>query len=184
MLTSGWRAFACWVASIPPIPGMLMSMTMTAGFRRSTISSACAPSWASPTTSMSDSLARIIRTPSRTIAWSSASNTLIFAITHSYGNGSLQARAGTGRRLDRERPAQQFCALPHPEQTHPALAAGGHRVGIKSAAIVADDQIHAAVAVGDLHPGVGGASMLQNVRQCLLGNAEDRSLDVRRKAFI
>ena len=72
---STWR-----VASRPLSSGMAMSINTTSG--RSFLASATAwrPSCASPTTSRSSSSSSILRNPSRTIMWSSASRTVILFI--------------------------------------------------------------------------------------------------------
>ncbi len=60
------------VASMPSSSGMRMSISTTSGFSRRAMSTACTPSTASPTTSMSSSASKIILKPARTSAWSSA----------------------------------------------------------------------------------------------------------------
>ena len=83
------RIFACgfslriWiVASMPPRPGMAMSIRMTSGASRRASSTASCPLAASPTTVMSSDIANSARTPSRRIAWSSAIRTRMLLISH------------------------------------------------------------------------------------------------------
>ncbi len=63
------------VASIPSTPGIRTSMSTMSGRVDATSVTASAPSSASPTTSRSGSVSRIIRRPRRTSAWSSAMRT-------------------------------------------------------------------------------------------------------------
>src|SRR6059058_3372760 len=69
------------VASIPFSSGSVRSINTTSGCRRSASSTALRPSPASPTTSISSSVARMQRSPCRTMVWSSTSNTRIRSIT-------------------------------------------------------------------------------------------------------
>lgn len=64
-------------ASMPSVPGILMSSSATSGASRRTASIAPAPSPASATTSMSGWASRIIAKPLRTSSWSSATTTWI-----------------------------------------------------------------------------------------------------------
>src|SRR5512146_700066 len=72
--------FISSAASIPPSPGMAMSIRTRSGSSRSTSARACNPSAASPTTSMSGWSCSRARTPSRRMAWSSAMTTLILGV--------------------------------------------------------------------------------------------------------
>ncbi len=67
------RIFAA--ASNPFIPGMLRSRITTSGDSRGTIQIASMPFWASPHTSIESLLANSVRTPLRTISWSSTIRT-------------------------------------------------------------------------------------------------------------
>src|SRR3990170_8193332 len=183
--TSGCLVLTRWVASMPPIPGMLMSMITTCGRREATRSRACWPSPASPTTSMSCSRARIIRTPSRTMAWSSATTTLILAIhAHLDRDHRLHPRAPTFPGLHPECAAEQFGAFPHPQQPHPALAPGGDVREVEAAAVVRDRHPHVLRGDRDLDPRAMGLSVFQDVRDGLLHDAEHRGFDVMGQAFV
>jgi hypothetical protein len=64
-----------WVASSPSRLGMRMSISTTSGRSRRVAATASTPSPASPATSRSAWVSRIIRNPARTSSWSSASRT-------------------------------------------------------------------------------------------------------------
>src|SRR5207247_2361154 len=70
----------CRVASSPLSEGIPMSMTITSGRKRLAICTAWRPLSASPTTFRSFSALSNVRMPCRTIVWSSANITVIFAI--------------------------------------------------------------------------------------------------------
>ena len=65
------------VASMPSTFGIARSMSTTSGFNDSASSIACAPSSASPTTSIPSTVARNVLSPPRTTGWSSAIRTRI-----------------------------------------------------------------------------------------------------------
>jgi hypothetical protein len=63
------------VASMPSMPGIRMSISTTSGSWSRATDTAASPSAASPTTSMSGAESRIITSPVRIAAWSSATTT-------------------------------------------------------------------------------------------------------------
>lgn len=71
------RALISRQAPMPSRTGIRMSSRATSGSSRRTASTACAPSPASATTSMSGWASRIIANPLRTSSWSSATTTRI-----------------------------------------------------------------------------------------------------------
>src|SRR5215212_3448639 len=64
---------------MPFIPGILRSIKTTSGWVCEITSNASAPSWATPTTSISEADFKIVCRPSRTTSWSSQINTRIIA---------------------------------------------------------------------------------------------------------
>ena len=94
------------VASIPSIPGMRRSITITSGRRRSARETAVSPSAASPTTRMCGERSRARRRPSRTTSWSSARRTVISGVSATrrfYGCRSDEGELRrTGRRPERQ----------------------------------------------------------------------------------
>lgn len=73
---SSGSALIMRVAASPSVPGIRMSIRTTSGRVRRASSTACAPSEASPTTSMSGSESTSTLKALRRSAWSSASSTL------------------------------------------------------------------------------------------------------------
>ena len=72
---AGWAAAIRRVASMPSRTGIRMSISTTSGRVRRASATASCPSLASPTTAVSGSFSRILRSPTRTSAWSSAIST-------------------------------------------------------------------------------------------------------------
>src|SRR5581483_5722847 len=82
---SGQRAFIPFVAVIPSIRGIRISMRITSGGwrcvdKRSVIAIAASPSCAVSTTAKSGSISRSLRNPSRTSVWSSTINMRIGSV--------------------------------------------------------------------------------------------------------
>src|SRR5436305_7373839 len=90
------------------MPGMRTSMITTSGFRRSAISTADAPSEASPTTRMCGARESESRSPSRSTSWSSTINAVI---SSAMGTAILR---GKERKL--------FVALPRAQRRPPSIA--------------------------------------------------------------
>ncbi len=74
---AGSAARICRVASSPLSTGIAMSIRITFGFSDFAISTASRPVFASPATKNSPSTSSSAHSPCRTIAWSSASSTVM-----------------------------------------------------------------------------------------------------------
>src|SRR3990172_1903791 len=111
--TPGSPSLIAWVASTPFSFGMLMSMTTTWGASLRASRTASSPSSASPTTSKSGCASRIIRMPSRTMAWSSAMR--IF---------TLVAVGCAGLAIGRLLTQPTSAARPHPSAEEPICRIG------------------------------------------------------------
>ncbi len=77
--TRGWdpAAASSLVAAMPSMTGILMSISTTSGAVFLATATASAPSAASPSTTRSGSESMSSRNPARTMAWSSATTTLM-----------------------------------------------------------------------------------------------------------
>ncbi len=131
-LVAGSALRICRVASRPLSSGIAMSMTTTPGRSFLVSCTAWRPVCASPTTSMSPSASSNARSPSRTIAWSSASRTVIgfMRVTRSRPHaaernlrpdGGAFARCG----FDGEAAADHLHPLSHAEQPQSPDRLGG-----------------------------------------------------------
>src|SRR5687767_4807069 len=184
-----------WVVSIPFGEGSPRSIRTTSGVSSSTVARASRPVPASPTTSMSFSSSRMLRTPRRNSVWPSTMTTRVFPARRSpprrrssvlisvstTGSSSLplgifllrqskqNARALALAGLDVQVGPHQLGALAH--ELEPEAAAGG---GCKA------HHVEAAAVIGD-HEGVsleadGNAArrrVLAYVLERLLENAKD-----------
>src|SRR5688572_19258710 len=137
----------CRVASVPLSWGMDRSMIAMSGSNSRTSSTAARPSSASPTTSTPPIFSRMLRSPSRTIAWSSARITrsvvgirgrppaATFAGLVGFGNSPLEghrrddgdARALARLRIDFQPPAHPQQPLTDVEQPEPVWPARRRR---------------------------------------------------------
>src|SRR5579859_982160 len=198
---SGSAARIWRVASMPSSRGMLMSSTATVGRSCLARATASAPSDASPMTSMSGSPARMRLTPSRTIAWSSASSTLILpppaspfippgpsrglsAAGHDRGKLGHDLGPALGPRDDPHRPAEGGGALHHAAEAHADTAAPlrGRGPGREPPPVVPNPHQQAVAGAGHVHVHPGGAGVLDGVPQLLLGDPEHRGLERRVEA--
>src|SRR5919106_1093684 len=94
---ASWTIF--FVASRPSMPGMRTSITTTSGRRRLVISTAPAPSDASPTTRMRGDRDSDSRSPSRTTSWSSTIRQVISRSSAASAKlGRFYARGSDGQR--------------------------------------------------------------------------------------
>jgi hypothetical protein len=82
---SGISALIRPIAVMPSMLGISRSMRTTSGFSRRAIATPSEPSDASPTTSMSSSMSKKVRSPIRTTWWSSTSRTRIGAVASAKG---------------------------------------------------------------------------------------------------
>src|SRR5213592_2627949 len=128
------------------------SSTTTSGLCCCTSFTTSVPSVVHAATFISGSPSSRARSPSRTIAWSSASNTRIMSRDSLGRQGDRQRRPATGRAVDREGAAQHLDAiLNSPQPEVPALhayvlLARQHPLGIEPLAVVRDDQGEGATA--------------------------------------
>src|SRR4030042_270897 len=124
------------VASSPSIRGMAISMSTTSSASFLPTSRASLPLVASPTASMSPVRASKAQMPSRTMAWSSVTSTLIFVISNvlTYWNLGPNRRSCSNLGLDAAGAAKKADPLSHTEQsaTSPALLYIGDFGNIKS----------------------------------------------------
>ena len=165
--------------------GIWMSIRTTSGWRQRTTSSASAPSAASPTTSMSGSVSRILRNPTRTSCWSSTRTTRI---------GPLMACPPRRRpaRAPRRRTRQPASArrprvpptadapLAHARDAHPTAGrASARRVAWRGP--FSTDRTTLAADANGATDTTGAAAMAQRVRQRFLGDPVQRELGRRRE---
>src|SRR3972149_2147780 len=181
-LVSGNSALIMRVASTPLQTGMLMSMSTTSGFAVRARSSACAPSEASPTTSMSSSSSRRARRPFLQRSWSSTSKILTGAMVVRLRCGKIDLHlcAATGTRLDLEPAAHGFYALLHDAHAE-AMAVGPNERRIESLTVVLDVDVDLAVAAADADPGLVGVGVRAHVGEAFLDHADQLHLDFRRE---
>src|SRR6266404_1225212 len=111
------------VASKPLSSGMAMSMTTTSGRSCFAIWTAWRPFSASPTMAMSGSASKSTWNPCRTMAWSSASRTVILLIRTSLfqveGNFHGHGSSSVGLGFDSKTAIDQAHALLHAQQAQP-----------------------------------------------------------------
>src|SRR6185295_13581326 len=126
---------SAWIfcaSSMPVMPGISISVTTMSGRRRRHSDSACMPSAAAPSTSMSRSSLSSAPSAPRTIAWSSASSMRItWFPSRRDGNRGAQQRAALLVGAEREAAADIGEALAHAVQAiahddAPALPVVGH----------------------------------------------------------
>src|SRR5215831_15841993 len=153
------------------MPGMLRSVTTTSGRRRSVVSSNCAPSVTVPTSSKS--ALRRLDSPSRTIAWSSASNTVVRRVPDLVCTGGrglarrqrhhhVNLRASLWFRVDGEAPSDEADALVEADQTQPASRS--RRFEVESTPIVTDEQHQFVSLALETYPHVLSPCMLGRIR--------------------
>src|ERR1700749_372721 len=115
--------------------------------------------------------------------WSSARKTRSlstyvppFPATRAVGYAHEEGRAGAGRRLDVDRPAEQCRALAHPEQAEAARPRRYRRLNVEPAAIVLHDHEDMVAASLKDEAHAVGPRVLGDVRQRLLCDAVDGRL--------
>src|SRR4051795_4147934 len=161
---------------MPSRTGIRMSMSTTSGSSRAAWRTASAPSTASPTTSVPGSNPRILRSPTRTSAWSSAISTR--GTAGSAGREQdVEDEAAVGALAGLELAAVQGHPLPDAHEPVPAARQGGGRAD----AVVGDLQLHRPGPVPDPHPHRGGLRVLERVGQALLHDPVGRQLDADRQ---
>src|SRR5919108_1369535 len=187
-LTSGARRTICAVASMPFSSGMAMSRTATSGFSASAWRTASRPSPASATTCHSGFSSTILRSPWRTIVWSSARSSRSLGM-----EGVLAAwfcrqfcdnsRAAADRAVDANVALQLDGALAHAQQAQAAPPAGvrpGHG-DIEAFPIVFDHDRERVAFVAERHATGACVGMASHVGQRLLHDAVRRQLHVWRE---
>src|SRR3972149_2940247 len=176
MRTSGKRGLILLVTAMPSRSGMLRSSKSTSGRVFSTQSMASYPPLASATSSSEASVLSSVRSPVRTMAWSSVMSTLGMA-----GDLDVDRRALAGRALDGELAAQHLHPLAHPEQAQMVLEHGGGGEGPDD--VILDGGDHLAVALAAQHIHAAGLGVQDDVGQRLLDDPEQRRLHLDRQSF-
>ena len=159
--------------------GMRTSMRTTSAARRRARATASTPSAASPTISMSGSASRIVRSPRRTTAWSSASRTRIGR------HGARAALAGAGSTACTRQPRPSGLG---PASSRPPTSAARSRIPAmplprpagpaRRAPSSVDVDERLAVGQVDRDGGPRRAGVARDVRQRLLDDPERRGLHV------
>ena len=180
------------VASMPSTPGIRTSMSTMSGRVDATRLTASAPSSASPTTSRSGSVSRIIRRPRRTSAWSSAMRTVeppdVVHAGAAVGSTATSSNPPSARGPRPQRPSVDRDALAHTDEPVPASGVDTHvgvavtgdaRPRLADAGPVIDDlEPHGVAVIGDHDRGVAGTVRVsQRVGQPLLKQPVRREVD-------
>src|SRR5256886_10032144 len=158
------------------------SSTTTSGLCCWTSFNTSVPSVVQAATLMSGSPSSSARSPSSTIAWSSARRTRITAGLSLRRQGDGERGAAPRGAVDRERSAQHRHAIldaPQPEVS--ALHADvrftrQHPLGVEALAVVRDRQRDGAAAPVDRQPLARGPGVTVAVGECFLQDAVDRDL--------
>src|SRR5262245_26816835 len=152
--------------SSPFMPGMERSVTMTSGRSRSAASINCAPSVTVP--ARSNSALRRLDRPSRTIAWSSASSTLVRRVpvlvstrcrrlVRGQRHHGIDLGASLRLRVDRETASDDTDTLVEADQAQPA--SDSRLLEVEPAPIVTDEQHQMASLALQTYPHVAGLCM-------------------------
>src|SRR5579863_2856782 len=176
-LSSRSSATICLVASMPSTPGIWMSMSAMSGRCSAHNSTACRPSQASATTSMSSSESSRDRMPLRISAWSSASRILITIALVPDGQFGPDLEAAALARPGVELPAERRYPLPHPDQAHPRSR--GHRAHAGSVVVDLDGQ--GAGRVVQVNGGARPAGVAADVVERFLHDPVGRLVDLGRQ---
>src|SRR5256712_9841530 len=158
------------------------SSTTTSGLCCSTNCRTSVPSVVQAATLMSGSPSSRARSPSSTIAWSSASSTRTTSAASPRGQGDGRGRAAPGGALERESAAQHLPPiLDAPQAEVPALHsdvlfAREHALGVEALALVGDGQADGTAAPLEREPQVRRPGMSEAVCERLLQDAVDRDL--------
>src|SRR3989442_4397916 len=172
-------------AAITSVPLMLVSSrssTTTSGLCCCTNCTTSVPWVVKAATVMSGSPSSRARSPSSTIAWSSASSTRITSGASLRRQGDGQRRAAPGGAVERERSAQHLhTILDAPQAEVPALHADvlfarEHTLGVEALAVVGNGQGDGAAAPLEREPLVRRPGMSVTVGERLLQDAVDRDL--------
>src|SRR6266511_2839386 len=166
---SGAASRIARVASRPVRRGILTSRIARSGCSLIAMSRASIPSEASAITSMSSWRSSSMRSPERTIPWSSAISTRM----DSYSQADARPDGRFG--LDLELASDQQRPLPHPGDPEPAVRLAEH----EAVPVVAHAQLQAVAVAAQAHPDVLGARMADHVRERLLGDPIGDELDLR-----
>src|SRR5215212_6256851 len=187
MPTAGWVSLILRVAVMPSISGIRTSIRMRSGTRRRHISMAWRPFDASPTTSRPGSpLSRLLK-PLLRMWWSSARtsrfvSSFIILFLPGLRQFDLGLYGGATSRLavEFEPPAQQGYPLAHARQANLLAAAVRARRPFRheTASLVADQQPDRVPRTVQYHARLRGPRVLADVRQGLLGDPEERGLDL------
>src|SRR4051794_26078837 len=166
----------CRAAWMPVMRGIATSSTAMSGLWARAFSTASTPSSASATTFMPSWRSSSIRTPARTMPWSSAIS--MWSKAFSLGDVEPDTSSAPGGGSDTQLPAHETCALGHPGQPDvPAVLMLDRPLGVEALAVVAHAQLdavrreHAQVEVDE-----GRAGVLRGVRQRFLHDAVDDRL--------
>src|SRR5215470_6702874 len=175
-LTAGIRRLSWRAASRPLSDGMETSSTTMSGRSPGAASSRARPSPTAPTTSQVGSSS--LMKASRSSRWSSARRTRGRLMTPSYALGLVRGAQrepdvdpGAARRprVDGDRAAQMKYPLTHADQPEPFLALDQR--GVESGAVIDDSQGHRIGASPEVHRGVVGAAVLDDIAQPFLHEA-------------
>src|ERR1041385_2885549 len=172
-------------AASTAVPLMLVSSrssTTTSGLCCSTSRSTSVPSVVQAATLMSGSPSSSARSPSSTIAWSSASSTRITIRASFRRQGDGERRAATRGAFERERAAEHRDPILDAAQPEvPALDADvfllrEHPLGLEAATVVRDGQRDRRSAPLDTHALARGPRVAVSVGQRFLQDPVDRDL--------
>src|SRR6188508_657266 len=194
----GSSRFSRWVVSMPFGEGSPRSMRTTSGVSSSTVASASRPVPASPTTSISPSSSRMLRTPRRKSVWPSTMTTRVFpparrspplrrssvliSVSTTLESSSLpciglllrkpkqDSRAFPLARFDVQLRAHELSSLSHELQAEVLGRTGCHPHEVEPAAVVRDHERVALQADGD----AAGGRVLPHVLEDFLEDAKDR----------
>src|SRR4051812_11826070 len=156
-------------------PGIVRSRVTTSGASVPVRARASWPLAASPTTSISGWALIISRRPARSMAWSSAMSTRIFAIVHlAQRDAGDDPGPAAWPRLDDEAPTQEGGPLAHAGQ--PELTAGSPVPLVETASVVGHGHLHGRRPPLDDDAGGLRPRVLRGVGQRLLHDAIQRRL--------
>src|SRR5208282_3663995 len=166
----------------PPPPGMVRSSVSTSGLASRAWRKASCPSATSPTTSMSGWGLMSIRSPARTMAWSSTIRTRIFAmVLLPEGNAHVDRGSAPRPRLERDGAVQKGGPFADVEQAQ-TFAGSRHleqSIVVEPSSVVFHCQMHARRLAPDHEADGLRRRVLQDIRECLLGDAVQSRLHFR-----
>src|SRR6266849_2256252 len=168
----------------PPPPGMVRSSVSTSGLASRAWRKASYPSAASPTTSMSGWGLMSIRSPARTMAWSSTIRTRIFAMVLLLeGDVHVDRGSASRPRLERDGAVQKRDPFADVEQAQTNACARRLEQGIavEPTSVVFHREMDARRVAPDHETDRLGRRVLQDIRERLLGDAVQSRLHFRRQ---